>query len=185
MSSRSLGAVGATILLGVVGCAGGPRGRAETTEPVGTVRTETDGGISTLAAPTTQKARFASPTVAGYRYIGEPVVALEPSFAGPGGPPAFSVVIRLNRALPIVDGEPRGNLLVGDAGSDAGAARIGRRARHCYTTTIGNDFDAPDVRTTRVGSVVEATLELGGTRRLVVATRARPSNRGAQRRLGC
>jgi hypothetical protein len=143
-------------------------------------------GVLALAA--TAPAKDTDPT---YRFVVKPIVPIEPDSSG--GPAAFSVFARLNRAVPRDRfGAPRASLTVADSGGTSPVGTIGRRVRHCYETPIDPSFGKSQaLRHPRPGRSVVVRLYVAGhleASAKVGLSRKRPSASGFgpyARALGC
>jgi hypothetical protein len=143
---------------------------------------------STVTAPPAEPVARPTPvrelskhTAGGYRLVNRPVVSIDQVDGGY----ALMVWIRLNKAL------PRGgaNFLIYTSGLDATPERYGKRGRHCYRGTLGNDVAPPELREPRAGQVVPFKVDVVGVERdfEVRTTLLKPGAawRAAIRKLGC
>jgi hypothetical protein len=76
--------------------------------------------------------------------------------------PSFQVRFRMDRRIPSDSEGAFADIRLGGAGSDAPVVAFGRSSRHCYAASIGNDFDAPQLRDVKAGDRVSFTLRIRG-----------------------
>jgi hypothetical protein len=124
-----------------------------------------------------------APATAGFWLTREPVVVVEGTT---DGAPYFQVRVRMNRSLPVDRQGVRANFLVGSSGSDAPPVPFGKRSRHCYATSVGNDIKPdPDLAHVAPGSKVRLTVRITGHGQIVRAITLRSSRYIKLRTLGC
>jgi hypothetical protein len=117
-----------------------------------------------------------------FRLVGAPVVVVHPTSDGP----FFQARARLNRGLPEDRQGVRANFLVGRSGSDADPVAFGRRPRHCYASTVGNDAAPdPDLASVRPGSKVRLTIRIAARQQIARTVTARSRSYIRLRTLGC
>ncbi|MCW3004168.1 MAG: hypothetical protein JWQ20_3466 [Conexibacter sp.] len=124
-----------------------------------------------------------APVTAGFMLTREPVVVVEGTS---DGAPYFQVRVRLNRSLPVDRQGVRANFLVGRSGSDATPVPFGRRSRHCYASSVGNDVKPdPNLAHVTPGSKVRLTVRITGHQQIVRTVTLRSSRYIELRTLGC
>jgi len=139
-------------------------------------------GASPARPPDAVIAPTSAPATADFRLTREPVVVVEGTS---DGAPYFQVRVRMSRSLPVDRQGVRANFLVGSSGSDADPVPFGKRARHCYASSVGNDKPDPHLAHVTPGSKVRLTVRITGHRQIIRTVTLRSSRYIKFRTLGC
>jgi hypothetical protein len=140
-------------------------------------------GASPAHPPEAAIAPTSAPATARFRLTREPVVLVEGTT---DGAPYFQVRVRMNRSLPVDRQGVQANFLVGSSGSDAEPVPFGKRSRHCYASSVGNDIKPdPNLAHVTPGSRVRLTVRISGHWPVVRTVTLRSSRYIKLRTLGC
>jgi hypothetical protein len=114
--------------------------------------------------------------------VREPVVVVEKT----SDAPYFDVRVRMNRSLPTDRQGVRANFLVGTSSSDDVPVPFGKRSRHCYVSSVGNDIKPdPALAGAKPGSKARLTVRIPGHGRIVKTVTLRSPRYVRLRTLGC